>query len=274
MILESLIEDESMLTLDCAKARISKGQKVEIKDKHWHSPEVQGAIALGVVRLVGEAPDVAKPEESKPDPESEPKKKFVSRSETRMAFECDTKFKDDQTGDPVKWKDYVDKGGILWVPESAVEDRQIQNALGWGLLVDPDAKPGREADKGDGIPVDLQEATVNESDTPSRRRRARPKAGAKSAIKAKPISSAADADQGGDDDEMFRPSSVIDTQAPSPRGPAPQAPTQSDDDFLDLSQPDGGDTVGDETPDDNSDDFGGSFQELFGFDLDDSTESK
>lgn len=140
MKLESMIQNESCITLDCVKARIAKGTVIEIDDKHWSNPEVQGAIKLGFVRLIGKEPTVVSEAAANEDPRNEPKKTFVSTAGTRMAFECATKYKDPANGTSIKWKDYVDPGKELYVPLSAVSDKQIQNALAWGMLKDPDAK--------------------------------------------------------------------------------------------------------------------------------------
>lgn len=117
MIVESLIKDESRLTLDCAKATLHRGSKVEIDDSTYWTKEVQGAIKLGMIRVVGEPPPPMKVQE-----EGAPEKKIKYKSihSTKLCFES--------------LKDYVDPGNFIHVPESKISEREIQNAIAWGMI--------------------------------------------------------------------------------------------------------------------------------------------
>lgn len=206
MILESLVKDASILTLDCAKARLGKGDAVSIDDKHWHSPEIQGAIKLGLIRLVGDEPTVPKPEKVKTLAEEETKA-YVNVSPTKIAFEIKSQRLDD-VGEPIRWKEYAEaKGGKLNVPVSLVNDVQIQNALSWGLLVDPAVKERKPV--AGNSPVKLEELTEDDLKTMSSRP-VKKKRDMADPIKAKPISAVADSGGESPVEDLFKESKVID----------------------------------------------------------------
>lgn len=205
MILESLIEDAMTLTFDCAKAKIARGDTIEIDDKHWRSNEIQGAIKQGFVRLVGSPPKL--PEE-KPEQriEDEPTKAYVNVSPTKIAFEIMTG-KNDDVGEPIRWKEYAEpNGGVLNVPLSLIHDKQIRNALGWGLLIDPSGQ--KKSSKN--APVSIEELTEedlkNMATRPGRQKR--------KSSKAKAITSVAT--ESGDEEsgefDLFKPSEVIEPE--------------------------------------------------------------
>lgn len=265
MILESLIKDDSMLTLDCAKARIKKGDTVEIDDQHWHDPEIQGALKLKMVRVVGKKPNVPPLVDQKDDdPKQEKTKTFVSAAGNRMAFECKTKYKDPNTGEPLRWKEWVDPGNPIHVPLSAVEDKQIQNALGWELLVDPEAKKKKSPKAKKGKSVVLEEAKV----APGKSTR-RKKSKAKSPVKAKKISSVADSDSD-IDSELFEPSTLH--EPPEFSGPDLDELLSGKDEPVSAVQ----EEVPQRAPEkpEKDDNLEGSFLELFGTGDEDSTDEE
>lgn len=162
MILKSLIKDEEILTLDCAKTRVSKGDTIEIPDCCWNENEVQGAINLGMVELVGEPPILPMTGRKKEEPR---RLKFRNISESKIAFECITG--EDEEGKDEKWIDYAGPGELILIPETAVNDQQVQNALAWGLLKDEEktADPVEEEHKEDfqrNVPVVIEEVTADD----------------------------------------------------------------------------------------------------------------
>jgi hypothetical protein len=145
VILESLIEDDRLITLDCAKATIRKGETIEIADEYYYDAEVQNAIKLGFVKLVGDPPP--------PPPEKDPEKKGVVEltnvSRTRLAFDC--------------IQGSVGAGETIEVPIPMLVHKEIANALDWGYLENPDEprakQPGTSPD-----PVKFDEISIDESE--------------------------------------------------------------------------------------------------------------
>jgi hypothetical protein len=157
MILKSLIQDESTLSIDCARTRMSKGSVIEIKDEFWTNAEIQGAIRLGLIELIGAIPEV----QQEPEQEKEQNKlKFRNVSDTKIAFECIMGY--DLDGKSNKWSDYVAPNEYILIPEVATYSRQVQNALGWGLIVPADeGVPFKRPVKSD--PVELDELTIQDT---------------------------------------------------------------------------------------------------------------
>jgi hypothetical protein len=139
VILESMIQDEAILTIDCAKATLRQGIRVEIDDELYFHNEVQSAIKQGFVRLVGEVPVAAAP-----IPE-EFIKTLKNISPTRLALDC--------------IKGSVGPGETIDVPESKMEDPEIANALAWGMLEDPDGMTAKKPMTG-GAPVNIDEVSI------------------------------------------------------------------------------------------------------------------
>ncbi len=137
MILESLITNESALTLDCAKATLRRGGRVTIPDEHWANPEVQNALRMNLVKLVGDPPACAARTEEK-------RLRLKNNHTTRLAIEC--------------VKASVGPGEILNLPESKLHEREIQNAIAWGQLVDLSAPVVAPAAKAP--PVEIDEVKV------------------------------------------------------------------------------------------------------------------
>jgi hypothetical protein len=222
MILESLITDGSKLTLDCAKATLSKGSKIEIPDEFYSKSEVQNAIKMGLIRIVGSPPIVAAAALA----QDENRRKFRSAWGSKLTFEC--------------LKDYVDPGGFINIPESKLTNSEVQNAIAWGMLVDP-AAPKVERRS-------LHKAEIDEIkvDAKAASPRARPAPAAKSPVKAKKISKSDDISDADSDDDggLYKESTVIVPKAEQPLAakdtgkPAPdsdkKAETKSRFDFLDI----------------------------------------
>jgi hypothetical protein len=175
MILKSEIKDASTLSINCAKARVGKGDTVEIADEFWREREVQDAIRLGFVSLVGNPPTL--PEKTKKAEVQERKLRFANRTSSKIAFEC-VVGKNDDGGDK-KWIDYVAPGDVVHVPESAMADPQIQNAIGWKMIEPLDGHrdlPKEESSPQATVPepARLEELTKNdilEDLVPEKRRR-------------------------------------------------------------------------------------------------------
>lgn len=120
MILKSLIKDDSKITFDCAKATLSKGGKIEISDEFWLHQEVQGAIKLNLVELVGSPPFVDSTLQTK----EEIKMKYKNVYSTALAFEC--------------VKGTVKPGAYIEIPLSKTDHQEIMTAVSMGWLVDED----------------------------------------------------------------------------------------------------------------------------------------
>lgn len=157
MILKSLIQDDSTLAIDCAKTRMCKGSVIEIKDEFWPNAEIQGAIRLGMIALIGQAPKI----QQEPELEQEQNKiKFRNVSDTKIAFECIIGYEKD--GKNKKWSDYVAPNEYIFIPEAATHSRQVQNALGWGMIVFADEK-GAFKQPVKSAPVELDELTIQDA---------------------------------------------------------------------------------------------------------------
>ena len=232
MILESQIGDDRVLTLDCAKATLRKGSRVDIPDDCFGKAEVQNAIRMGLIRLVGTPPAGVSVFD-------EPKHRFRNAHGTRLTFEC--------------IKGTVDPGNILAIPESKVNEREVQNAVAWGYLLDLDGGLAGTP-VGNQPPVIIDEvritegtkdsptvksvqvqrpnaledrflmidAPVKETPKPQEQTEAIParrpvKTGGK--MKAKPITSRHDVSDGAD--ELFKPTQVRDVQEDPPPAPVP-----------------------------------------------------
>lgn len=220
MIIESLIQDASKLTFDCAKATLEKGSKIQIDDIHWKALEVQNAIAAGLCILVGPPPIL--PEERKLEPEH--KVRFRNQYITKLCFEC--------------VKDYADPGMIVHIPVSKLEEPEIRNAISAGWLTNednPELTPPRsrtapvqlmELDSSDIL--DTESSAAFQAGKPAKEqplpegvptKRPSQKKVANSQIKAKKIGSAHEEDDGGD---LYKESQVIMPKQPS--GSKKQAP--------------------------------------------------
>ena len=228
MIVESLIQDESKLTLDCAKATLHKGSKAEIEDALYWTPEVQGAIKLGMLRVVGKTPDPLPVEAGKP----EEKFKYKNVHTTKVCLEC--------------IKDYADPGGIISIPESKIPEREVQNAIAWGMLERVDG-PKDEIKPRLNVPVVIDEFTSSDAvdseakdvltDLPpveekplsedekaivaSRSRKPKKEKAPKEEFKPKAISSSAELDDS--DDGFYSETKVVDPETKHAKKAAPQA---------------------------------------------------
>ena len=145
MIVESLIKDESKLTLDCAKATLHKGSKVEIEDALYWGPEIQGALKLEMIRIIGKIPD---PLPEAPAKAEEKKIKYRNMHATKICFEC--------------VKDYADPGNFINIPESKVQEREVQNAIAWGMIERVDG-PKDAVKTRQTIPVEIDEFTATDA---------------------------------------------------------------------------------------------------------------
>jgi hypothetical protein len=180
MILKSEIRDASTLSINCAKARIGKDETIEIPDEYWREKEVQDAVRLGFVSLVGQPPTLP---EIKKNEAPERKLRFASRAPSKIAFECVVGRNDD--GTDKKWKEYVAPGDLLSVPESALSDPQIQNAIAWKMIEpldkNPEQPPAPVEPPQPNVPVQLEELTKNDilEDKPEKKKRNKPKLWAK-----------------------------------------------------------------------------------------------
>ena len=232
MILESQIGDDRVLTLDCAKATLRKGSRVEIPDDCFGKAEVQNAIRMGLIRLIGTPPAGVSLFD-------EPKHRFRNAHGTRLTFEC--------------IKGTVDPGKTLAIPESKVNEREVQNAIAWGYLLDLDGGLAGTP-VGNQPPVVIDEVRITEGtkDSPSVKsvQVQRPNAledrflmidapvkkevpAAQEAetvpirrpvktsgkMKAKPITSRHEVSDSSDD--LFRPTQVRDVQEEPPPAPVP-----------------------------------------------------
>jgi len=166
MILQSLIQDESRLSLDCAKTAVKKNMIIELPDNLYMNKEIQTAIKIGILKLVGDPPKVTPEEKANLVEEKKIKLRCNSRVQGRIAFDC--------------IKDGVSAGQNLWVPESKMYHPEIQNALNSGILEDPSGniQPSRSIHQ----PVTIEEVRVTEEEakttavpqrTPNPRRSAR-----------------------------------------------------------------------------------------------------
>jgi len=119
MVLESLITDGRTLTLDACKATITKNTRaVEIPDEMYRTAEVQGAIKLGLVKIVGEPP-VAK---VLPASAFVPEKKLKNVTSSRISLDC--------------VKGLVMPGCYISIPVDKLDVYEVQNAVQSGWLID------------------------------------------------------------------------------------------------------------------------------------------
>lgn len=243
MIIESLIQDESKLTLDCAKATLHKGSKVDIPDQFWSHPEVQGAIKCGFARLIGPEPI----NRQYPGmPIIEPEVRFKNVYEYKLAFDC--------------IKKYAAPGDVVYIPVSKIDSVEVREAIGRGWLVNldnpeltpkpysggsplkvdelsvgdlvepaagmPRVRPAPQAMDIDGLPEDLAPRGFPEEGQYKRGGPAqRQVAASNEPIKAKPINRKADDSDGDsyDDNSLYAESKVIDPMAQSmKRAPRPR----------------------------------------------------
>jgi len=166
MILKSLIQDESKLSLDCARATVKKGMIIELPDNLYTNKEIQTAIKIGMLILVGDPPKMVPEEKANTAEEKKIKLRCNPKVLGKVAFDC--------------IKDGVSAGQVLWVPQSKMYHPEIQNALSSGILEDPsgDIQPNRPIHQ----PVTIEEVRVTEEEarttvppqrTPNPRRAAR-----------------------------------------------------------------------------------------------------
>lgn len=148
VILESLIRDDTILTLDCARATIRQGVRVEIADEFYFEIEVQSAIKLGFIRLVGEPPVM---ENKAP---ADALKTFKNVHDTRIAFDC--------------IKGSVGPGEFIKIPESVLEDPEIVRALGYGMLIDPEETAKKPVTAGAPVNIDEVSMLEDEEDAPEK----------------------------------------------------------------------------------------------------------
>jgi len=151
MILQSLITDASYLSLDCAKTKLTKGMIVEISDDFYWEKEVQNAIKMNLIKLVGDPP-AARPVPQEERPERKIKLVCNSRMIGKVAFDC--------------IKDHVQAGQALWVPESKMNHPEIQNALDSGILIDPENTQERVSEPVH-VPAALDEVRITEEESTS-----------------------------------------------------------------------------------------------------------
>lgn len=197
MILESLIKDESVLTLDCAKARLRKGSIVDIADEYYDTAEVANAIKLGFIKVVGDPPPKTLAEH--PD---EKKVRLRNMWPNKLAFDS---LRD--SGNP-----YVDPGKFILIPMSKISHIEIQNAISSGMLEDVDGVLCQKGG-GHGPAVDLEELTVGDIvEKQTIQKRSRPKVA--SAAKAKPIKSSHADEDGDEPNDVTSESKIIDNNKP------------------------------------------------------------
>ena len=144
MIVKSLIENDMKVALDCAKATLVKGGKIKIADELYDHAEIQGAIKAGYAEIEGEPPQCSKAKVE----EKKKKLKNIDPKKRKIAIEC--------------IKGTVEYGEFIEVPESAMNTKEIQNAIAWGMLEDPEAPP-KIADVGQSKPLVIDEAKVSPS---------------------------------------------------------------------------------------------------------------
>lgn len=226
MILKSLIKDKSRVCFDCCKAMIGAGDVIEIADSFYVDAEVQGAIKLGMVELVGEPP-AATIEAAQPKPD----KKLKNVWKTAIAIDC--------------VRGHVPAGGYITIPIDKFRSSEVQGAIAMGMLVDEDAPYVPRISTG---PVELEELSTSDilpaaGEQPvgpakpaavantQRQRRPAPKAAPKAApVKARKLSRSNE--ESGDDsgDDMYRPSQIIDQPVRSRK--AAQAPADGEESMI------------------------------------------
>jgi len=193
MILESLIQNEMRVCLDCAKATLVKGSKITIADEFYQHRDVQGAIKAGFCKVLGDPPPAFA------QIPSEKKIKLKNIWKSKIALDC--------------VKGTVEPGCLIEIPESAMSFKEIQNALAWNMLCDPSAPP-KIVDMASKA-VTIEEVKMS---SPSAQVAATTKKGEKAGKKkkAKAISRVADPEEAEEKDEniaLYKESKVIDPSA-------------------------------------------------------------
>jgi hypothetical protein len=157
MLLKSNISDATILSIDCAKAQIGKGQTIDISDEYWRTAEIQDALKLGFISLVGDPPKLSERQESATVLVE--KLRFINLTKSKIAFECVVG--QDKDGRDIKWIDYVASRAVLLVPITALADIQIQNAIAWHMIkqLDEENKLEPETTEFKADPVKLEEIT-------------------------------------------------------------------------------------------------------------------
>jgi hypothetical protein len=201
VILESLITDESKLTLDCVKALLVQGTKISIADEMYWNPEVQAAIKLGKVRVQGEPPAA----ETAPTQAVEEFRILKNVSPYLIALDC--------------IKDYATpNGGQVQVPVGMLKHLEVATAMKNGWLVDPNG-PKEEA-----APEAAPQLSEEEQKIVAARSRKTAKPTADAPIKAKKISAHDDVEVSEEEEgnELFVESKTLDVGARNKKGPSVQ----------------------------------------------------
>lgn len=187
MIIESLIQNDMRVCLDCAKATLVKGSKITIADEFYQHRDVQGAIKAGFAKVVGDPPAAFASQQK------EKTRKLKNIWKSKIALDC--------------IKGTVEVGATIDVPESAMNFKEIQNALAWNMLCDP-AAPPVIADVNASKAAQIEEVKLSLPGQAIQK-----KAGKKSK-KAKPINRVADPDEAteekDEDSSLYKESKVID----------------------------------------------------------------
>jgi hypothetical protein len=214
---------QGKLTFDCAKATLETGT-IDIDDVHFGSTEIQGALKMGMIEIVGQMPALSNEQRSTdgrfPANGGQPQEeqiKFRNTYDFKLCFDC--------------IKKYVAPGETIMIPISKIDDAEISNAISSGWLLDED-NPAAVPFHPSGTPVVLDEVSVVEDaakpvvqvPAPAAptakaaktkpaaqavpRSRPRPKA---SPVKAKQIT----ASGGRDSMDLDTPSEILDLSSPS-----------------------------------------------------------
>ena len=133
------------LTFDCAKATLESGT-IEMDDVHFGNAEIQGALRMGMIEIVGQMPGLPA-ETPKGELKQEEQIKFRNTYTFKLAFDC--------------IKKYVAPGETIMIPISKIDDAEISNAISSGWLLDED-NPAAIPFKPSGTPVVLDEVSVVE----------------------------------------------------------------------------------------------------------------
>ena len=110
------------LTFDCAKATLESGT-IEMDDVHFGNAEIQGALRMGMIEIVGQMPGLPA-ETPKGELKQEEQIKFRNTYTFKLAFDC--------------IKKYVAPGETIMIPISKIDDAEISNAISSGWLLDED----------------------------------------------------------------------------------------------------------------------------------------
>ena len=201
------------LTFDCAKATLESGT-IEIDDVHFGSAEIQGALRMGMIEIVGQIPGLPA-DAPKGELKQEQTIKFRNTHTFKLAFDC--------------IKKYVAPGEIIQIPISKIDDAEVSNAISSGWLLDED-NPAAIPQRPSGTPVVLDEVSVVEDAAklaipapqpkpslaspkakPTQVPRSRPKPKASSPVKAKQVTLSG----GRDSMDLDTPSEILDPNLPS-----------------------------------------------------------